>query len=159
LRKNIRKPRSNRYSKNYKPDLDYILDHLDNTISFSDYIADNLDTEYQKYSDYLVENLDKTNDYSKYVAESLESAFNRRYNFTTSSEHIRCFKIISKGRDYIILDGSGSVSSHWISKDDKLIDKDGLVHTILNWHLTPSGLYLLLDGHLKLNAGEDLYVK
>ena len=169
MKRNIRKPRSNRYSKNYKPDLDYILEHLDNSQSYTEYIVENLDKA-QDYTEYIAENIDNIQSYTEYIAEALnvrddithklgviEEAFQRRYS-PNQNYNRRGFKILSKGNDYIILESDGR-NSHWISRDDTLIDEDNMEHTIKSYNIMPNGLYLFLDGHLKLKEKEILYVK
>jgi hypothetical protein len=159
LKRRTKKPKSNRYSEGYKPDLEYIIDNIDNTQNYAEYLAENMDEimeKAQEYSEYLAENLDKTVGYTEYIAESLSVTIDSGHS-NIDRNNRRGFRIISKGKDYIMLD-SDSPSSHWISKDDTLIDSDDYVYKILDYNLTGYNLYLRLDGHLKLKEGELIYV-
>ena len=158
MKRSIKRPKSNRYSDDYSPDLEYIAENLDNAQNYSEYLAENLDEimkNSQSYTEYLAENLEKSVEYTKYIAENLVT-INSDYSNIDRRDR-RGFRILSKGNNYIMLD-SDSPSSHWISESDTLIDSDDYVYKILSYNLTGYNLYLRLDGHLKLKEGEIIYV-
>lgn len=174
MKRSIVRPNSNRYSKNYKPDLEYIIDNLDKTQSYSEYIADNFDNmleyseaqhivdgleSYQSFTDYIAEHIGKTvseREYEKDIGLDalIKEGFEKRYY---NQHNRRACRIVSKGNNYVMLD-SDSSSSHWISETDTLIDDDNYVYEILKYDLSGYNLYLKLDGHLKLKEGDNLYV-
>ena len=164
MSRSTRRPRSNRYSDDYSPDLEYIAENLGKTQDYAEYLAENLDKTVA-YSEYIAEQIGKTageREYEKSIGidQLIKNSFEDRYNFKDTTVNAnQGFMVLSKGRDYIIIENNGSRTSHWISKDDKLLDSDNYEYDIISYNLMPVGLYVLLDGHLKVKEGDTLYIK
>ncbi len=133
------------------------MDDNNKEINYFDYIIENENENGHKlYLEKLAEELANSIPYSEYITNSLANIgedLSKKKNESYGTE------IIDKISDCVILSDYMLSDNYWISDDDTLIDDDGYVYEILVYEIMNGLLFLKLDGHLKLNIGDILYVK